>query len=207
MNKKITEYLAEREREVAHISAARRETLKPLVEFILEKQRANESTELTFICTHNARRSQMAQLWCSAAALYCDLEGIECFSGGVAVTQFHPNAISAMENAGFIFNGDDEGDNPRLLTRIGEGVMLELYSKRFDDDQNPGRDFGAVMVCSDAETNCPFVPGAAKRISITYEDPKTHDDDANPVDGYEVRSAQIATEMLYAMKQVSEFLN
>ena len=67
------------EANISSLSEERKEKLLPLVYYILDNQRDNDPSELIFVCTHNARRSHMAQLWAAAAALYCDLENIETF--------------------------------------------------------------------------------------------------------------------------------
>jgi arsenate reductase len=43
----------------------------------------------------------------------------------------------------------------------------------------------------------PFIPGADKRISLPYEDPKSYDNTADEGKMYDERSIQIATEMKY----------
>ena len=53
------------------------------------------------------------------------------------------------------------------------------------------------MTCSEAEVNCPFLPGAEFRISTTYEDPKEYDGTPLQVQKYIDRSQQIARENLY----------
>ncbi len=58
------------------------------------------------------------------------------------------------------------------------------------------------MVCSSADRNCPFVPGAAMRLAIPYEDPKASDGTDEESAIYDARSLQIATEMMYVFSQV-----
>ena len=60
------------------------------------------------------------------------------------------------------------------------------------------------MTCSDSDDNCPLVPGAKKRFSTTYDDPKEFDATDNPVSHYVERSLQIATEILYTFQQISK---
>ena len=55
------------------------------------------------------------------------------------------------------------------------------------------------MTCSDADVNCPFVPGAEFRKPITYQDPKESDGSTREVEIYDERCRQIATEMFYMM--------
>ena len=41
-----------------------------------------EASDLVFICTHNSRRSHMAQAWASAGAAFHGVEGVRSWSGG-----------------------------------------------------------------------------------------------------------------------------
>lgn len=59
------------------------------------------------------------------------------------------------------------------------------------------------MTCSDAERNCPFVPGAEKRIAITYDDPKAFDGTESQAAKYVERATQIATELFYVFSQLN----
>ncbi|MBM3453486.1 MAG: hypothetical protein FJX84_10170 [Bacteroidetes bacterium] len=79
---------------------------------------------------------------------------------------------------------------------------MECFSKLFNNKTNPSQDFAAIMVCSDAETNCPFIPEAAMRISTTYDDPKEFDGTPNESEKYVERATQIAIECLYVFSNV-----
>jgi arsenate reductase len=58
------------------------------------------------------------------------------------------------------------------------------------------------MTCSDADENCPIIPGAEKRISVMYEDPKFFDNSVLEKEKYKERSLQIATEMKYVFSKI-----
>jgi arsenate reductase len=60
------------------------------------------------------------------------------------------------------------------------------------------------MTCSDADENCPFIPGTEKRIPLTYEDPKSFDNTDKESEMYDKRSLQIASELLYVFKQIDK---
>ena len=77
-----------------------------------------------------------------------------------------------------------------------------LFSKVFDDKENPKENFAAVMTCAHADKNCPFVTGCDARIPVRYEDPKAFDDTSQETAMYDVRSKQIATEMKYVFSQI-----
>jgi protein-tyrosine phosphatase/arsenate reductase len=59
------------------------------------------------------------------------------------------------------------------------------------------------LVCSDAETNCPYIPEAALRISTTYDDPKEFDGTLMEAEKYLERANQIALECLYVFSNVN----
>ena len=184
----------------ASISQARKEELSELIGYVQSKKDANKEVNLNFICTHNSRRSQLAQVWAQLAA---DTYGISanCFSGGVEVTAFYKSAIKALKNAGLQITKED-GDNPLVNVKVAEGKELTCFSKVYDDKVNPTTEFSAVMTCDHADQNCPFIPGTEKRISLPYKDPKEFDGTPVQQDKYDERSKQIATEMFYVFKNV-----
>ena len=58
------------------------------------------------------------------------------------------------------------------------------------------------MTCSHADKNFPLIPGADKRISIPYEDPKEFDDTFDEAKMYDKTSIQIATELKYIFSTI-----
>jgi arsenate reductase len=157
---------------------------------------------MTFICTHNSRRSHFGQVWAAVAAAHFGLENITTFSGGTEATAFNPRAVAALERAGFSIENPG-GDNPKYKVRFGEAAdALTCFSKKYDDASNPQKGFVAVMTCSDADRNCPIVPGAVARFATPYVDPKEADNTPQETARYDERCKQIATEMLYLMGKV-----
>ena len=69
------------------------------------------------------------------------------------------------------------------------------FSKLYNDDFNPQKEFVAIMTCSQADGGCPFISGAEKRIPITFDDPKIYDNTPQQAEKYQERSQRIATEM------------
>lgn len=177
------------------ISDERKEILNQLIDVI-----NNNIKKLVFICTHNSRRSQMSQLWARVAADYYSIDGIETFSGGTEATAFNPRAVSALEKMGISFEKSGE-DNP-VYTFESKGNKYKYFSKKYDDESNPKDNFCAVMTCSDADENCPYIPGANSRVSLKYDDPKEFDGTELEEEKYLERSMQIATELFYVMSKV-----
>jgi arsenate reductase len=184
----------------ASITEERKKKLQVLIDCISNQIEFHEPIRLNFICTHNSRRSQLAQIWAQTMANYFNLN-IESFSGGVEVTQFNENAISTLKRIGFSIevNGTD---NPHYFVQYTKTKpALEMFSKIYDDPFNYTENFIAVMTCSDADTNCPVISGAKKRISLTYIDPKEYDGTDLQDQKYDEISLKIATELYYVFSK------
>ena len=183
------------------ISEARKSTLLPLIEYIQNKVSKRKPVYLNFICTHNSRRSQFSQIWAQVAAAQHGLQ-VYCYSGGVEVTAFNPRAAASAERFGFEISKEGN-DNPCYQLKFSdEYPPINAFSKLFDSESNPKQDFAAVMTCSHADENCPFIPGTELRISLTYEDPKKFDDTILESSMYDARSIQIASEMFHVFSQI-----
>jgi len=175
--------------------------LNILVSHIQQKQNKMENVNLNFICTHNSRRSQFAQIWGQTAAYYYGIE-VNCYSGGVEEMAFNERAVNAILRAGFKAT-PGAGNNPRYNVSFSEDTEpLIMFSKIFDDKSNPTSDFVAVMTCSDADANCPFIPGTEARIPLLYDDPKEYDGTSLEAHMYDTRSRQIATELFYVFSKI-----
>jgi protein-tyrosine-phosphatase len=195
----IEKYISSLEKNLKEISAQRKQKLTALADYI----RSKESAKLIFICTHNSRRSHLCQIWAAILAIHFGLNGIETYSGGTEVTAFNPRAAEAIRRTGFTVEVQD-GGNPRNKVFYDEQEEpLVCYSKTFDDEANPDEDFVAIMTCSDADKNCPVVPGAEFRITIPYDDPKQADGTSYEAQTYNERCRQIATEMYYMLSQLN----
>jgi arsenate reductase len=203
MHAELKQYLDRALRGVDGIPEERRRALDDLAAFVSSKRRSGETAELTFICTHNSRRSHMGQLWAAVAAAHFGIDEVRTYSGGTEATAFNLRALAAMERAGFVIEKPG-GDNPRYQVRFDErGPVIECFSKTYDDPVNPAEGFAAVMMCSEADAACPVVLGAALRVSIRYKDPKVADGTPKEAAVYDERCLQIATEMLYLFSRVA----
>lgn len=189
------------------IPEARRILLNELAAYVFKGLVPGNKSSLTFICTHNSRRSQMAQLWAFAATAYYQIDGVHSFSGGTEATAFHRNAITALERAGFKIAMAQAGENPLYEASWRDSTApVTMFSKTYNDSENPSMDFMAVMVCSDADQNCPYVPGAT-RLALPYDDPKAYDGMPGEAAMYDKCCRQIAVEMFYAMHRVRETMD
>lgn len=202
MNSILLEYINSLQKDVTEIPEDRKQKLVSLSEAIGAKLGENKPAALTFICTHNSRRSHLCQIWSATLAEHFGLADIKTFSGGTEVTAFNPKAVEAIKRAGF--GVEKTGSkNPHYKVYYDERKEpLICYSKKFNDEANPDEDFMAVMTCSDADRNCPVVPGASSRYSIPYEDPKKADGTPRESQTYDKRCRQIAAEMYYMLSRI-----
>ncbi|MBS1979036.1 MAG: protein-tyrosine-phosphatase [Bacteroidetes bacterium] len=186
------------------ISPERRQLLGELTRFIKEKVLLHKRVYLNFICTHNSRRSHLAQIWAQAAAHYYNIPNVMCYSGGTEATAFNSRAVKAMQEAGFSIVMKEEGENPVYEVRFASGAEPVIsFSKKYDDPFNHNKDFAAIMTCSHADENCPLVLGAATRIALTYDDPKHFDGTPLEAVKYAERVHEIGREILFAFSRVN----
>lgn len=187
------------------IAEERKQVLNGLVDLIAAK---NDSVKLTFICTHNSRRSHMSQLWAQAASAYYGIDNIDCFSGGTESTAFNPRAVKAMKDAGFDITSEDSIDNPIYTVNYAEGLgAISAFSKKYDDEFNPQGGYIAIMTCDHANEACPVVFGAESRVAILYVDPKEADGTPEEEARYAERCEQIGNEMFYVFSEVKQKIN
>lgn len=190
--------------EFDRIASGRRATLQQLALFVIDKARAGQTASLNFICTHNSRRSHLAQIWAQTAAYYYGVAHVHCYSGGTEATAFNPRAVNAMREAGFSISETKEGDNPVYEVRFAlDAPPVVAFSKTYDHPFNPNRDFAAIMTCSQADESCPLVLGASARIALTYDDPKAFDGTALEEVKYAERVDEIGREILFAFSLVN----
>ena len=185
------------------ISPQRRESLEQIVAYCNDKKKADKIIRLIYICTHNSRRSHFGQVWAIVANVYYKKQ-ITAYSGGTEATAFHINAIDSLKRIGFKITTSDKGKNPIYKVKYGnQEKPIECFSKVFDHAHNPHSEFAAIMTCSDAEENCPFIPGAEFRIATTYDDPKVSDNTPDQDATYDNRCRQIAREVFYVFSKLN----
>lgn len=203
MYPELEKYIQTIKNNVADIAEKRRAKLETIADYIRKKMEADEVAKLNFICTHNSRRSHLCQIWLTVLSDYFGLDNVQTFSGGTESTAFNPRAVEAIRRAGFQVDYPG-GDNPRYKVYFDEDKQpLICFSKTFDNSANPSANFAAVMTCSDADKNCPHVPGADHRFSIPYIDPKEADGTDRETETYDERCRQIATEMFYLISKTA----
>lgn len=190
--------------DVDSIPLSRKRELDQLTNYVNESLNKHQKAQLTFICTHNSRRSHLCQIWAQIAARFYDVPDVHCFSGGTETTAVYPKVLDTLKIQGLDFTQKKKKDNPKYYLEYSEVMPpITAFSKLFDHKENPTENFVAVMTCDHASENCPFIPGAEKRVGITYLDPKVSDGTPEQEAVYEERSTQIATEMKYVFSNVT----
>jgi arsenate reductase len=200
----LKRYLTEASNRFDVIPNDRKSELAKVADYVRDRLSKAEPAKLTFICTHNSRRSHLSQIWAQVAAQYYGLVGVETFSGGTEATAFNPRAVAALQRSGLKIVADDPAaTNPRYSVYISDSATPQVcFSKAYGDPPNPSKGYCAVMTCSQADDACPLVMGCDLRVPIRYEDPKVADDTEWEAQRYDERSAQICSEMLYMMSLV-----
>lgn len=188
-----------------NINSERKSVLQPLIDFIQSKVSEQKEIRLNLICTHNSRRSHLAQVWAQTAAANYGIENVFCYSGGTEATALFPMVASTLKNIGFNVQILAEGKNPVYAIKFAENEHPVIgFSKLYNDEFNPEEEFAAIMTCSQADGGCPFISGAEKRIPITFDDPKAFDNTPEQKEKYQERSMQIGTEMFYIFSQIKK---
>lgn len=186
------------------ISDERKTVLNLLTDFIQEKVSKDQEIRINFICTHNSRRSHLSQVWAQTMANYFKIKNVFCYSGGTEATALFPMVAETLQNSGFQIKTISKNENPVYSIKYANNQHPIIgFSKKLDDDFNPKSEFVAIMTCDSANEACPFVPGAEKRIPITFEDPKAFDNTPQQAEKYNERSLQIATELFYVFSQIN----
>ncbi|MFN0067873.1 MAG: low molecular weight phosphatase family protein [Limisphaerales bacterium] len=184
----------------------RRAVLDAVAGDMVARLRDGHSADLTFICTHNSRRSHLSEVWAVTAAYHHGLRRVRAFSGGTQVTACNCRTVTAMRRAGFEIadaTGAAEDDNPVYLVRFaGDRPPVRAYSKLYNADANPREGFIALMTCSSADRSCPVVAGAVARHAMHYADPRLCDDLPTETQAYDERCREIARELFYLMGTV-----
>jgi|SRR3954471_15681625 arsenate reductase len=191
-------------KEFDKIPLERKQILEKITAYTRSRMKENKPVQLVYICTHNSRRSHFGQIWATVAAAYYNQSGIHAFSGGTEATAFNVNAINALKKIGFDITVAKGGKNPVYHVQFGDvEKLIECFSKVYHHEMNPKSEFAAIMTCSDAEENCPFIPGVDFRIATTYDDPKDSDNKPLQDAAYDERCREIARDIFYVFSKLN----
>src|SRR5690625_1510750 len=153
MYTKLKEYISERLQGFDTIPEERKRTLQDVAGFISKDLYGKGTVKLNFICTHNSRRSHLAQIWTQTAASHFGIDGVETYHSGTKTTSFNSRAVAAIERAGVRVNIPG-WDNPVVKLRFSDNANTMIcFSKTCDNSVNSNKEFAAIMTCSDADEN------------------------------------------------------
>jgi arsenate reductase len=196
------------------VSPLHREAVERLARWVAEHYRPGSPLYAVVVCTGNSRRSILGSSMGNLAAAYHGMPEVRFHSGGTEPTAFNPRTVASLKAIGFEVEptGDEAGrgepttENTIYRVSWGEGFETLEFSKHYGDESNPREGFAALMVCDEADADCPMVRGASVRISMPFEDPKAFDDQADEPARYAERRDEIGRVMLRALARVRELL-
>lgn len=165
------------------IEEAHRKPAEELVAWVVKNYKPGRPLGATVICTRNTRRSMLGATMGNVAAAYYGLTDLRFYSGGTDPDAFNPRTIATLKEIGIEIEptgkeaprGKEGRANPIYRVRWGKELEALEFSKKYADAANPQEGFAAILVCSEADTNCPKVNGAGVRIPVPYLDPKLFD--------------------------------
>lgn len=197
------------------IDVPHRQASQQLAAWMVANYEAGKPLEVVVVCTGNSRRSIIGSSMGNLAADYYGLSDIRFYSGGTAPSAFNRRTMAALQDVGFEITetgneatrGDLKTPNPIVRVQWGEGLESREFSKHFAAEGNPQAGFAALMVCSEADAECPTVRGAALRLAMPYLDPKIYDGSAYESAKYAERRDDIGRTLLAALCQVRRELN
>ncbi|RXK49856.1 arsenate-mycothiol transferase ArsC [Aquirufa rosea] len=188
------------------ISEERKEQVNLLIDYMRQCIVEAKPIRLNFICTHNSRRSQLAQIWAQTAAHYVGIP-LQSYSGGVEETACNERTIASLKRFGFEVYQRGHSNPIYFIFHTEDEPCMIAFSKIYDSPINPHQQFAAVMTCSHADENCPFISGALARIPLRYDDPKEFDDSSEEALRYDTCSEQIASELFYAFEKLKAMIS
>jgi arsenate reductase (thioredoxin) len=106
----------------------------------------NAKKKISFLCTHNAARSQMAEGFVNA--LYSDR--YKAFSAGNEPTEVHPCTIA-------------------IMTEVEIDISAQR-AKSLDELEDQTFDY-VVTLCADVQESCPIFPGGVEYLHHTFVNP------------------------------------
>lgn len=198
---------SQKQRTVQHLDKT-----EAIAKSLVKLHQSGKPTAIIMVCTGNSRRSMMGAAMGNAAAAFYGISDVRFYSGGTSPSAFNPRAIKALEEIGFVIKpkgknavkGSKGEENPIYSLAWGEGerAQTEEFSKVYSDPFNPQHHFVALMVCDDANKQCPVVKGAVERFAIPFEDPKKFDGTTEESSRYAERRDDLGRFMLKILKRV-----
>lgn len=203
----LNEYVRDFPKEFRKIPEDRRFRLNEMVYFLVEQNQNNAPWQVTFISSNESTVGQMAQAWSKAAAYYFGFEDFYPYSGGLNPNEISLNTILALEKAGFIVYKSNV--NGVGVYRIKYSYNLDpviAFPKKINHTRNPGNNFMAVILDSNADLNINNVKGTYNRLFLDFEDPKGYEGSEIEAEKFNESCKQVAVEMFYVFSQLNKQL-
>jgi len=189
------------------IESSHLDEMDQLSNWIVENWRHDGTLQVLTTCTGNSRRSILSAAMGNMAAAYYGFDNIRFHSGGTIPSAFNKRTIATLQEIGFQINPtgeealrwDSKTSNPIYSVVWGKDLEATEFSKTYKDKSNPKSGFAAILVCNEADAECPIVPGASLRLSMTFVDPKLYDDGVFEKRKYAERRDDIGRTFLAAM--------
>ena len=179
------------------ISKKRLKILDKIINELNKNTLKNNYPKIIFICTHNSRRSQLAEIWSHTFSFIFKKKN-KIFSAGTSKEEFNIRAINVLEKIGFKIK--EEGK--KYIFNFSENCnSIHMYSKDISE-LNLKNHFITIMTCADSDKNCPAIPNALARILLSYKDPKSFDNSKQETNKYIATSKKIALELFYLFKNL-----
>ena len=212
-------YIQLRRDERALIPGDRELELERLADAVVQVVRAHGRAMLLFVCQHNARRSQLCDVWFRTALtikghdtadnLLCSR--VSSLSGGSEISQIDPRTIRCLKSAGLSVRRRAASTyvcGPMLPNgRAAPEGVATLHAKMVGDAV-AGTDKSALVVvpvCSPEQSACPLVP-AAQHVPLPYNDPSRANNTPGEAAAYDDACSTIAREMLALVDLLAERL-
>lgn len=189
---------------LASVEASRRLLLDDLATAIQQDLNTTGAVNIQCICTHNSRRSMLAQVWAQTMAHYFGIKTVVCFSGGTEATAPYAQIVETLKFQGFVVHPIEYNEQEAFEVRYSDSeAPITLFSKVYNETgMNPSSNFIAVLTCSQVANDCPVVQGASHRFALTYTDPKQYDNSPLKAAKYLETSNLIALEWLYIFSKI-----
>ena len=184
--------------QVYQLKESRFKILDSLAKEVIVAIHEDGIANLVFVCTHNSRRSQMAQLSLQLFLQEVGIDKVKVFSCGTEKTLIPNQTQSLFKSLGL--NLDTQNDGSIIIDQ-----KITLFSKTHEDPTLPPRSI-SIMVCDQASEACPFVPNFNKRVSLEYADPKYADGSIDEEKAYRKSWNKISTEMAYLSLKLDELM-
>lgn len=158
----------------------------------------NNYPSILFVCTHNSRRSQFAEIWGNTINFIYNKK-IKIISAGTKKKAFNDRAINTIKEIGF----DVKKIKNKCHIKFSENYKsIVMFSKTINEIDN-NTPLISIMTCSDADKNCPVVPNALNRFLLSYEDPRLSDNSKIEKTKYLEACKTIGTEILYLFSKIN----